>query len=546
MRDDAGPQLLQFLADVGVASLKSDQLLRYNGTSFVNPTNAGLTSDGQLSLGLQTAVGAQIHMQSGSASLRQIRMDQIHDSVVGTEIENRRARGSAGSEAELLADDEIGEYTWQAWNDGLGSYAVCALVRSKIVTPPRQALIEFWTFGSAGSAQRAVIRPDGQFGVNEELPDATMQITCLSSTEQGLHVQAAASQAVDIVHVSDSDGDDLFQIGSDGALTISTGTPTPVERLTIATSGMVINEIGADWDVRYEGDTITDLVFFDASTERVYIGGGTTGGGALNVRRPGTNTVMDTAAATDGRFEFRRAGTRIGFFGWDTGVLTFEADFGNAIRFRVAGSEKQRFDSAGNFLVGTTASPTGGGQAIMFGDNGGDPTPATNTAGDYAKDVAGTVERFVVDEAGNVTQITPHARDAPPAVYNEAPGREPVTSFANVYLGEIRWLNLQDGTKSAIETFAQYNARRGLGPRDPGCKHVRVWDDDQAREHARRASEQQAWDMLAAEKSHEYRRQMRAWLKKPVASRVAERSLTPRAEIPDPRPADYVTKPNPF
>jgi hypothetical protein len=64
-------------------------------------------------------------------------------------------------------------------------------------------------------------------------------------------------------------------------------------------------------------------------------------------------------------------------------------------------------------LVGTATSPTGTtGSAIMLGDNAGDPTPGADTAGIYGKDVSGSTEVFVVDEAGNSTQISPHDPDS--------------------------------------------------------------------------------------------------------------------------------------
>ena len=72
-------------------------------------------------------------------------------------------------------------------------------------------------------------------------------------------------------------------------------------------------------------------------------------------------------------------------------------------------TEATRWDTDGNQLLGTITSPTGThGKTLMFGDNGGDPTPGSNTAGIYGKDVAGTVEVFAVDEAGNTTQLTSH------------------------------------------------------------------------------------------------------------------------------------------
>lgn len=72
------------------------------------------------------------------------------------------------------------------------------------------------------------------------------------------------------------------------------------------------------------------------------------------------------------------------------------------------GSQRLTVDSGGNLLVGTN-SPTGtNGKVLAFGDNGGDPTPAGGSAGVFAKDVTGTVELFAVDDAANVTQLSPH------------------------------------------------------------------------------------------------------------------------------------------
>lgn len=73
-------------------------------------------------------------------------------------------------------------------------------------------------------------------------------------------------------------------------------------------------------------------------------------------------------------------------------------------------SERMRFTAAGPVLIGTTTEPSGTAtKCLIFGDNAGNPTPGTNTASIFAKDVAGTVEMFAGDEAGNVTQISAHA-----------------------------------------------------------------------------------------------------------------------------------------
>ena len=61
----------------------------------------------------------------------------------------------------------------------------------------------------------------------------------------------------------------------------------------------------------------------------------------------------------------------------------------------------------GDVGVGSTTGPTaGGGKVLYFGDNGGNPTMATDTAGLFAKDVGGTVEMFAIDESNTAQQLT--------------------------------------------------------------------------------------------------------------------------------------------
>lgn len=72
------------------------------------------------------------------------------------------------------------------------------------------------------------------------------------------------------------------------------------------------------------------------------------------------------------------------------------------------GSERMRWKSGGDVLIGTSTAPSGTtGKTLMFGANGGNAVPGTGIAGLFAKTVTQT-EMFAVDSAGNVTQISKH------------------------------------------------------------------------------------------------------------------------------------------
>jgi hypothetical protein len=173
------------------------------------------------------------------------------------------------------------------------------------------------------------------------------------------------------------------------------------------------------------------------------------------------------------------------------------------------GTERMRMNSLGDLLLGTTTSPSANsGKIFVVGDNAADPTMGSNTAGFYGKDVAGTVEAFAVDEAGNAAQLTPHARNAPDWMYDKIPGIETVRMTSNIYTGMIEWTNetrkntllqaqiegeslpakKQDRTFHYLESFADYNTRTG--------EELKVYDWDEVQEEMtlQREAQQAAWD----------------------------------------------------
>lgn len=136
-------------------------------------------------------------------------------------------------------------------------------------------------------------------------------------TVNGATVLNEAGAAVDTRIEGDTDANLLFVDASTDRVGIGTATPgTKLEVTGVATvtQGAVINESGADSDTRIEGDTEVNLLFADASTDRVGIGtatpserldvvGGnvsiTTAGNGLHVAE-GSNARMGTATLVGG------------------------------------------------------------------------------------------------------------------------------------------------------------------------------------------------------------------------------------------------------
>jgi hypothetical protein len=123
-------------------------------------------------------------------------------------------------------------------------------------------------------------------------------------------------------------------------------------------------------------------------------------------------------------------------------------------------------------------------------------TPTSNSARIYARDVGGTAEIFVRDEAGNETQISPHNSNAPQAL-RDSPFDE-IGYTANYYTAIITYTNKQrqiQGRRDAqlVETFEEYNIRTGelLIQLD--------WAAEQAMLVAARNQEREVWTQQKAE-----------------------------------------------
>jgi hypothetical protein len=159
-------------------------------------------------------------------------------------------------------------------------------------------------------------------------------------------------------------------------------------------------------------------------------------------------------------------------------------------------------------ITGATAGDLGGGIEMLQIASGG--TPASNSARIYAKDVSGTAEMFVMDEAGNETQISSHSATAPSWLYTsgEPSPVEAVGYSANYYQGVVTYTHRETG-RVYRETFAEHNERLEL----TGDRALTLWDWDDIQvghvakrneERAEWQSKRDAWEALPEEGREEW------------------------------------------
>jgi hypothetical protein len=171
-------------------------------------------------------------------------------------------------------------------------------------------------------------------------------------------------------------------------------------QFTLGSSSVVINEAGADVDFRVEGDTDANLLFVDASTDR--IGVGTNAPAEKFEVEFNTNgyILADNSTDTNTGIKFANTGRTYGIF-TDGG-----SGSSNSLRFYdfTANAERLRLDSAGNLGLGVTPSAWSQGRAFEIFAKGyglwnGSGTPSST----YVLANAYFDSSFKYAETGNAT-----------------------------------------------------------------------------------------------------------------------------------------------
>ena len=160
-----------------------------------------------------------------------------------------------------------------------------------------------------------------------------------------------------ILKIRNADNDAWITIGTINQTADTFTLTSAVSATTLNTSGAVVfNDAGADVDFRVEGDTEANLLFVDASTDRVGIGTSSpsqklevAGNIFINTSGNPTMTVKTSGAGNNPSYRLQADTTY-----WDIGASFSDAT--DPLTFSYGGSEKMRLDFSGNLLVGTTSA----------------------------------------------------------------------------------------------------------------------------------------------------------------------------------------------
>lgn len=160
-----------------------------------------------------------------------------------------------------------------------------------------------------------------------------------------------------------------------------------------------------------------------------------------------------------------------------------------------------------NWLLGnsTTAAGSSAVRCLVM-QNGTKPTTYP-----HVHLYAAASELHVVDGGGNDTTLSPHATDGPAWLYDD-PGLDRIHVSENAFAGQVEWSNesragrlstlsaselskltTQQKTTYVVETFSEYNVRRGLVAGDSDYLTPRDWDAHESDLAAEAAAARDKW-----------------------------------------------------
>lgn len=172
--------------------------------------------------------------------------------------------------------------------------------------------------------------------------------------------------------------------------------------VTFDGGAFVFNESGADKDARFEGDTDANLLFLDASTDRIGIG---TSSPAAKLDVNGSAAITGNVTLTG---DVVLANDQYLYWGVGDGSAYVRGNSSSDyVSFGTVGVERMRLDSSGNFAIGA-ASPSGRLDAAIMGTarlivgSGGNSENYYDANTQFWRNGAGSSEFMRLDSSGNI------------------------------------------------------------------------------------------------------------------------------------------------